>query len=156
MNINFIPMILTGCLSLMILTFCGPHEQKADDAFERVKKERILSKDSNIISKAIIPETQIVKKTENQDEWTLYKIETGKKIHTNENIIKEIKRLPNANANMLIKVENLEKSNNDLRIKMDEYNEEMKVKWEKFKLMMNHDVNEIGIELKAMKLNNKK
>jgi len=30
------------------------------------------------------------------------------------------------------------------------------VKWEKFKLMMNHDVNEIGIELKAMKLNNKK
>ena len=159
LNANFIPKILTGCLSVMILASCGSHEQKADDAFEHVKKERMLLKDSNITSKEIIQEpmkTELVKKNENPDEWTKYKIETEKKIHTNENIIKEIKDLPNANANLIRKVSSLEKENNDLRIKMDEYNEEVKVKWENFKGTMNHDVNEIGIKLKAMKINNKK
>jgi len=143
----------------MILVSCGSHEKKTDDAFDRVKKERMLSKDSTIISKAIAPEpkvSELVKKNENPDEWTRYKIETEKKIHANEIIIREIKALPKANASLLRKVTGLEKENNDLRVKMDEYNEEVKVKWENFKGTMNHDVNEIGIKLKAMKINNKK
>ena len=50
----------------------------------------------------------------------------------------------------------LEKDNNDLRKNMDQYKEEVKVMWENFKTKMNHDVNEIHIELKDIKLNNVK
>ena len=159
LNANFISIILAGCLSAMILISCGSHEQKPDDAFDRVKKERMISNDSNFVSKEIIQEsmkTELVKKTENLDEWTKFKIEAEKKIHMNEKKIKEIRSLPNVNASLLRKVAILEKDNNDQRMRIDKYNEEVKVKWEMFKASMNHNVNEIGIELNAMKLNNKK
>ena len=54
------------------------------------------------------------------------------------------------------KLDNIEKDNNDLRRKIDEYDEEMKVKWENFKVKMNHDANEISIELKNISLSSKK
>lgn len=159
LNANTISIILTGCLSAMIFISCGSHEQKPDDAFDRVKKERMISNDSNFVSKEIIQEsmkTEVVKKTENPDEWTRFRIETEKKIHLNEKKIKEIRSLPNADASLLRKVSNLEKDNNDQRIRIDKYNEEVKAKWEMFKASMNHNVNEIGIELNTLKINNKK
>lgn len=156
---NFFSMILTGCLSAIIFTSCGSHVQKADDAFDAVKKERMMSNDSNFVSKEIIQEsmkTELVKKDETPDEWTRFKIETEKKIRLNEKKIKEIEGLPDASASLLRKVTNLEKDNNALRIRMDEYNEEVKVRWEKFKASMNHNVNEIDIKLNAMKTDIKK
>ena len=153
---NFIPLVITGLFTVSIIASCGTHEQKPDDAFELAKKERMLLKDSDSLSKEIIQEskkTEVIKKNEYQDEWTRYKIEMEKKIRTNGNTIKEIKALGGINANLIRKAKSLEKENNDLRIKMDEYNEEVKVKWENFKTSMNHDVNEIAIELKAMKIN---
>lgn len=156
---NFFSMILTGCLSAIIFTSCGSHVQKADDAFDAVKKERMMSNDSNFVSKEIIQEsmkTELVKKNETPDEWTRFKIETEKKIRLNEKKIKEIEGLPNANASLLRKMKSLEKDNNALRIRMDEYNEEVKAKWEMFKASMNHNVNEIDIKLNAMKTDIKK
>ena len=143
----------------MILVSCASHGQKGDDAFERVKEEKMLPKDSNAISKEIIEEPkkiEPIKKNETQDEWTKFKIETEKKIISNENKIKAIKIIPNTNAKLLRKVTSLEKDNNDLRRQMDEYKEEVKAKWENFKATMNHDINEIDIELKDMTVNNKK
>lgn len=156
---NFIAIIITGYLSVMILSSCGSHSKKTDDAFDSVKKEKMLTEDSILIRDALKQEPTnavVVKKNEIQDEWTKYKIETERKIYTNENIIREIRALPKVNANMLRKVASLEKENNDLRIKMDEYNEEVKERWENFKTGMNHDVNEIGIKLKAIKITHKK
>jgi len=157
---KFFSMILTGCLSAIIFTSCGSHVQKADDAFDAVKKERMMSNDSNFVSKEIIQEsmktTELVKKNETPDEWTIFKIETEKKIRLNEKKVKEIEGLPGASASLLRKVTSLEKDNNALRIRMDEYNEEVKMKWEKFKASMNHNVNEIDIKLNAMKTDIKK
>jgi hypothetical protein len=158
-KVKYIPMILVGCLSVLVLTSCNPHVQKVDDAFDRIKKERMLTADSNFVSKEIIEEslkTVPVKKVETLDEWTKFKQETENKIRINETKIKEIKGLHDANASMLKKVVGLEKDNNDLRKKMDKYNEEVKVKWEMFKASMNHNVNEISIELNALKINGKK
>jgi len=39
---------------------------------------------------------------------------------------------------------------------LDEYNKDEKLKWELFKATMNQHVDEIGIELKAITINNKK
>lgn len=159
LNKNFITIILTGLFSAILLTSCGSHEQKADDAFDRVKKVRMLSNDSNFISDEIIQQsmkTESVKEPENLDEWTRYQNEMEKKIHRNENRIKEIKSLAHADAGLLRKVTSLENDNNDLRIKMVEYHEEMKVKWEMFKASMNHHVTEIEAELNVIKTENKK
>jgi len=156
---NFILLMLTSCLSAMIFTSCGSHVQKTDDAFDLVKKERMMSNDSNFVSKEVIQEsmkTEVVKKIEIPDEWTKFKLETDKKIRQNENKIKEIEGLPDLNASLRRKVTNLKKDNNDLRMRMDEYKEEVKVKWEMFQASMNHNVNEIDIELNALKADNKK
>lgn len=156
---NFITLIIAGLFSATILISCESHEQKADDAFELVKEEKMLSSDINIDSPIVIQEsikTDLVKKNDSPDEWTLFKVETEKKIFSNESKIKEIKGIPNADTKLFRRVASLEKDNNDLRIKMDEYKGEEKARWENFKTMVNHDANEIGIELKDIKINNKK
>lgn len=149
-------MILAG----MMVASCGTNELKSDGAFEQVKKERMLNKDSNIVSKAIIvqePEKrEVVKKNENLDEWEKFKIEMEIKIHVNEDKIKEIKALPNVKSNVNRKVKNLEKENNELRKKIDEYSEDEKMRWETFKVSMNHNANQINIDLNSLKINNKK
>ena len=159
LKVNFISVIITSCISVIILTSCGSHAPKQDDAFDQVKKVRMLSNDSNFTSKEIMKEsmkTEPVKKIEKPDEWTAFKNEMEKKIHQNEKKISEIKSLPEANAGLNKKLQILEKENDNLRIAMDQYIEEVKVKWETFKTSMNHNVNEIDIELDALKTNNKK
>ncbi len=159
MNTNFISIIIAGFFSATMLISCESHEQKADEAFELVKEEKMLSNDVNIDTLVVIQESSKidqVKKNESPDEWTLFKIETEKKIFLNENKIKGIKGIPNTDTKFFRKVASLEKDNNDLRRKMDEYKGEEKARWENFKTMLNHDVNEIAIELKDITINNKK
>jgi len=159
-NVNFFLRIVTVCFSVMILVSCESHEQNTDNAFEQVKEEKMISNenDSDSVIKEIIEEPKKLEsamKNENPDEWTKFKIETEKKIRANENKIKEIKGIPNADSKLLRTIISLEKDNNDLRKQMDEYYEEMKVKWENFKTKINHNINEIGIQLKDIKINNK-
>lgn len=157
--INIIKLTITCCFLAFIAPSCQSHKQKPDDAFDLVKKDRMLSGDSSFVSAEVIQEslkTEPVKKIETQDEWTKFKNEMEKKIHQNENKIKEINGLPDAKAGLLRKVANLEKDNNDLKLRMDEYKEEVKVKWEMFQASMNHNVKEIDIELNTLKTDNKK
>jgi len=157
-NIDFTTIILICCLSITITTSCGSHVKKTDDAFDLVKKARMLSEDSSFVSEKVIKEsmkTVIVKKYEAPDEWTQLKNETEKKIRLNARKIKALKELPDVNARLLRKVESLEKNNNELRTKMDEYKEEEKVKWEMFKASISHQSNEISLDLSAIKTDNK-
>ncbi len=158
-NSNFITPLMMACFTALILASCESHEQKTDAAYERVKVEKLASKDTVDIGMPVIEEekkTFPVKKIEVVDEWIKFKLETEKKIIANENKIKEIKSIPNANTKLLKKAAHLEKGNNDLRRQMNEYNEEVKVKWESFKTAVNHNVNEISIELKDIASSNKK
>jgi phosphoribosylaminoimidazole carboxylase (NCAIR synthetase) len=155
---------IMACLFVILIMSCQSREQKTDDAFERVKKEKIQTNDSDKINNAMVVQKSKVIPTEKNavpvekntisDERTQFKTETSKKIQTNQNKIKEMKSLPDAGLNR--KVTSLEKDNNELIIKMEEYNKAEKLKWELFKADMNQHVNEIGIELKAIKINNKK
>jgi pheromone shutdown protein TraB len=158
LKINMVS-IMIACLSVVAVGSCKSHEQKNDDAFEQVKEEKKVVNDSDIVNNAMIlekdktkPQTQKVVPNEREQ----YMIEMKKKIQLNENQINAIKTLPNANAALIKKVISLEKNNNDLIITMDEYSKDEKLKWELFKATMNQHVDEIGIELKAIKINNKK
>ncbi len=152
-------LIITSYIVVTVLAACESHEQKADDAFENVKEQKLKMKDTVSIAKESTPDsvkTESLKKAEHPDEWTKFKTETENKIAANEIKIKKIKGIPNANAKLMKQVMSLEKDNNDLRKEMDEYKEEVKVMWENFKTKINHDVNEISIELKDLTINNKK
>ena len=156
---NFTSIIISCCFSLMIFVSCESPEQKTDDAFELVKEEKMMAKDSFIAEREITKvksKVEVVMKNESVDEWKKFKFETEKRILINEKKIKEIKGIPDSNTKLYRQVVTLEKNNNDLRRQMDEYYEEMKVKWESFKVKINHDVNEIGIELQDIQVNNKK
>ena len=157
---NIILTVKITSLSVVIFTSCGSHEQKGDDAFERVKQERKLSNDSgDRVNNAMVIETkksESVTKKENPDERAQYKIDTDKKIQKNEMKINEMKAKPYTNAGLSRQVTNLENDNKDLTIRMNKYNKEEKVKWELFKATMNQNVNDIGLELKEIKTNNKK
>lgn len=158
-NTNFTSIIISCCFSLLIFVSCESPEQKTDDAFELVKEEKMMAKDSFNPQKEatkVTTKVEIITKNESIDEWKKFKLETEKRIVMNENKIKEIKGIPDSNPKLYRKVTTLEKNNNDLRKQMDEYNEEMKLKWESFKVKINHDVNEIGIELQDITVNNKK
>ena len=157
LRLNFI--LIIGCSLLTGVVSCESHEQKADEAFEMIKEEKKLTKDTLLTIQDITVEekkTDVVKEKEHLTEWDKFKSETEKKILLNEDLIKEIKGKSNANAKLLKTMVSLEKDNNDLRKNMDQYKEEVKVMWENFKTKMNHDVNEIHIELKDIKLTQRK
>lgn len=162
-NENFTSIIISCCFALMIFVSCESPDHKTDDAFEQVKEEKMMAKDSfnpqkeiTKVETKVATKVEIITKNESVDEWKKFKFETEKRILMNENKIKEIKGIPDSNTKLYKKVTTLEKDNNDLRKQMDEYNEEMKMKWESFKVKINHEVNQIGIELQDIKVNNKK
>ncbi|MBK9248301.1 MAG: hypothetical protein IPM69_09385 [Ignavibacteria bacterium] len=160
-----------ACFVAVLFISCESHEQKADDAFERVKVEKKIDQDSGgadvVIQQPIIQEIKIpevasldVKSPEikiiNQDEWSKFRADTEKKIAINESKIKVIKSNPSTSPKMLEELSSKEKDYNDLRRKLDEYSLEMKENLGKFKVKMNHEVNEISIDLNDLTVNNKK
>ena len=156
---HFISITLTSCLTVILIASCGPRAQKPDDAFTLVKKERMLSDDSSYASKEVIQasmKTEVAKKAETVDEWTKFRLETEQKIHSNEISIQKIKNLPDLSNSLRKKLTNLEKDNNNLKMSLNEYPEEVKAKWESFKSSTSHSANEIGIELKALMTDQKK
>ena len=144
---------------MVILSSCESHEKKVDDAFERVKKTKTNIKDTiEIATKSVttIEKIKVVVKNETVDEWILFKNETEKRIKGSEAQIKELKEQKNMAKNKAKfdkQMTRLEQKNNDLRKRMNDYNEEVKVKWEKFKVGVNHDIDEIRIELKDVSIN---
>lgn len=159
---------------LIVLPSCESSAQKKDAAFELFKEEKMKSKDGNIIHKETIQETNspkpvlkasLVNKNmpakgpinkEKLDEWTKFRTEMGKKILANENSIKQIKSNPDENVKLYRKIARLEKHNSDLKNQMTEYNEEVKLKWEKFQSKINQDENDISNELQSLAIKDKK
>ncbi len=149
--------------SALIFSSCESHEKKVDDAYDRVKEIKNTIKDTVKIyvkaEKVLEEKKKVIVKTETVDEWTLFKSETEDKIIASEDKIKELKLKKNSAENKAKfdrQITRLEQKNNDLRKRMNDYNQEVKVKWEKFKMEMNHDIDAIGIELKDVTINNKK
>jgi hypothetical protein len=141
------------------MTSCGARVQKPDDAFTLVKKERMLSDDSSFVSKEVIQasmKTEVVKQAETVDEWTRFRLEAEKKIRQNVIIIEKIKKIPDMSNSMRKKLTNLEKDNNNLKMSLNEYPEEVKAKWEAYKSSTSHNATEIGIELNALITDQKK
>jgi hypothetical protein len=137
----------------IILISCTSSEKKDDNAFQQYKQDKITSSDTTLTDSTMLATTNkpvVVKKNENQDEWTIFKTETEKKILANENKIESIKVDPKSSSKLVTKATRLEKDNDDLRNELVIYNQEEKARWEKFKAKMNNDVNGINDQIKNM------
>lgn len=139
--------IIKSFLSFIILCSCESHEQKADDAFETFKEDKMTSKDTIIIEKIISPVESQTYRTEKLSEFEKFKKEIEKKVMANENKIKIIKLTPNPNSKLFKRVLSLENDNKNLKNQFDLYQEELKKNFEIFKNKLNLDVNEIDSEL---------
>jgi hypothetical protein len=151
-NIRTLSFYTVASLFLISISSCHSHEQKPDDAFENIKEQKKLNKDSIPPTPEIIPEqkkTEVVQKSENQD-WVSFRTGMEEKIIMNTLKIKSLKAAPESNTKQLRKVARLEKNNTDLRKQMDDYAADAKARQEKFKTSMTQDVNDIGTELKDM------
>lgn len=90
-----------------------------------------------------------------------YKIEIAGKIVENEARIAELKILVSAEKGEIKAIHekqiiDLEKKNEELRIKMDSYRGDNKEDWDDFKREFNHDMNELGKALKDLGKTNTK
>ncbi len=145
-------LITICCATAILLMSCGTHGQKPEEAFEKAKLIRIQSTDkTSALVEIPVPKKQpVLKNTAKLDEWSLYKIETEKIFSLNRTKIKGIRKIANVKDNFLRKLKGLESDNIDLKTKMDEYLEEEKTKREMFMVQINHDANQIGIELNTV------
>ena len=159
-KLNLLPIITTTSLSILILVACESNKQNKNVVFERVKEGRMASYDSipsnNEIAlkpkkiKLIKRNKKPVTKIKIQDEWSQFKIEMNKKIVENEIKIQEIKDTPDVNSKLSRKAKRAEKSNNKLREKMAEFNEERIEKRKEFIAKMNQSAGNIENDLKDM------
>ena len=95
------------------------------------------------------------------NEWQAYRTEQEARIAANDLIIADYKaKMTNSKGKLLAaydkKVEELELKNKELKTKLDNYTDEGKDSWEKFKSEFNRDISELGEALKNFGVDNKK
>ncbi len=142
-----------ACLFMLLLFSCGPYKQK-NEVFERVKEKKALVEDTILVSNDVMLELQKYRLEENahqQVDWMKFKIETNKKITSNERLIKQIKATPVTNEKLLKKIVQIEIENNSLKSRITEYQAEEIKKLEAFKSGMSQDILKIDKELTDLK-----
>lgn len=91
---------------------------------------------------------------EYQEDMKAYRIETQEKIDANNKKIAEL-RLNAANKKESVRnehlkgIEELERKNNQMKTKLDDYRDDGREKWERFKKEFGEDMNELGEALKG-------
>jgi len=144
---------LTLCLSLGYVLFaivtvaaCQTTQAKIDNAQEKVNE---ATKDN----KALNTEAKADKiKTADAKEWKAFKEETELEIKANDARIAELRINLKKPGKILdpmykAKIENLERQNKEMRMKLDAY-EQNQTDWEAFKTEFNNNMDDLGQALK--------
>lgn len=143
--------VLIFLMTTVVLISCESHEKKADDYIQSKNSLKVSKDETNDNKdKGLNTVKKSGVKKEETSEWLQFKLLTEKKIASNESKIKKIKSNPLTTQKMVRQLAELEEANNDLKIQLALFNEEVIAKWENFKTSMNHDVNEIEIELRDL------
>ncbi len=152
---NYFSKFVLLLLTSVMICACESHEKKAD-AYVRSKYSIKVSKGENKqIKEKITPIAYLKKKSVKRiapNEWQQFKIDMEKKISANDQKIKSIKLNSTTTQKMIRQLNNLEEANNDLKIQLAIFNEEVIVKWQNFKTAMNHNVKKIGIEVEDISM----
>ena len=105
--------------------------------------------------------TIMVNSTTKNKEWEEFKMKTDSAINKNEVRIGELKVKMKETGNSIDstyqkKIDQLERKNQDMKMKLDNYKVDASENWESFKREFNHDMSELGDALKDITVDNKK
>lgn len=137
---------ITALVAGTSITSCDSSTKKVEDAAVKVDQA------SEDLTDA---------KKEFNEEYAKFQTESEARMVENDKQIAELKAnkaqlKKEAKANYDKAIKDIEEKNSALRIKMKEYKEEGKDKWESFKREFNHDMDELGQSLKDLTKNNTK
>jgi F0F1-type ATP synthase membrane subunit b/b' len=129
-----------------ILTSCSTSAEKVENAQKNVNE---ANKDLDNANQEYLVDIEN------------YRKETSNMIVANEQQLAEFKvkiehEKKVARTEYRKQIAELEQKNNDMKIKMSNYNEGGKEKWEKFKTEFSHDMDELGQAFKDLTVNNVK
>lgn len=139
---------LAACTFLagIILTSCNSSSKKVGEAQDAVIEAR---QDLDAARKEYLADIENFRK------------ETASRIAANDRRIAELKaniahEKSEARADYKKKIADLEQKNRDMKKALDEYKEEGKENWERFKAEFNHDMDELGQAFKDIGIRNTK
>ncbi len=134
----------TALLAITMLSSCNTPAQKVENAQQNVSEANQDLEDAN---------EEYTRDMEN------YRRETNEKIAANNKSIAEFNsRIQDKKNVAKTEYQNtiiaLEQKNTDLKKRMDEYKEDGKENWEKFKIEFNHDMEKLGQAFKDLTVKN--
>lgn len=137
--------------TIALLASCNSSEKKVEDATENVIEANENLDDANIS----LDEANL----KYQNELDKYKKQSYTKIDENNQSIIDFKsrialEKKEAKADYQAKIDDLEKKNSDMKLKLDNYKMDNKEKWENFKEEFNHDMDELGAAFKDLTVKN--
>lgn len=147
--LRIIPVVFVS-LSLFA---CESHEKHSDEAYERVKAQKALPEEDEVLAEKSAH--RVKKQSENRkvepvDEWQKFKIEIEKRILANEKIIKQLKKTPNPSAKLTRRLERIEKDNSAIIAQLVDYQNNVKAMLVDFKLKTGEEITRIDTELKEL------
>jgi hypothetical protein len=153
-----LPIVIFAASVLVMLTgACGAKKQNENEAFELVKADKLLKNDSDVVNKAMLPDSKKLetdKRIVYVNEQAKYKTDTEKQILLNQNVITALKN--SANTKLGKGIARLEKENDEIRKQLDKYDQDMKWKWIEFKANTDRSLHEMDVALKELALKAKK
>ena len=143
MKSHVLKIIMTVCTVAMFVSSCSDEAAKTNN------------------DKTASPQINSDSEKNRDAEIEAYKKQSREKIAANEKIISDLKARVNiseeeARDNYNYRIEVLEKRNNELKIKLESFQEKSEAKWNDFKREFNHDMQELGNAFEDFSKNNVK
>ncbi len=144
--------LFTLALALPLAGFMITGCQQSDSKVEKARKKLQDAEEQVVVANQELNQTL-------NDSIQLFKMESGELIISYEKSIAELKlKLENEKEENKIIMEKklalLEQKSEDLKIKLQEYEEEGTDKWTSFKNEFNHDLEQLGTALKDLTVDN--
>ena len=130
---------LTVALAGLSLTSCNQHSDKTS--------ETSMVDSTTMVQKPLVDTAQL------RADWEKFKVDAKERIKESDDSIAAFKkRVQKFDAKMKVKYERdvalLERKDDTLKMKLDNYKDEGKEKWEDFKMHFNHDMDAVKAWLK--------
>ena len=132
MKNKILTLVVIGFMACTVLSFAGMTGEKNNKA--AIEKIGISEPDSQAVKESY------------SDDWQRFKSEFEQKIHDNEHTIAVFKdkMVKSGKADYNKQIEKLEKTNRHLQKKLDQYKDDGKSSWEKFKKGFNKEMDKLG------------
>jgi hypothetical protein len=145
---NLVKFTATGFCLAILLVACQQPEKKVENAKEKVAD-----------AKQDLKEARREVRAEWQENWLKFRRDNDKEIADNERRIIDLRKEVSGidtryRAKYNVRIDELEKRNNELRDRVNNYKDEGDESWEKFKKGMEHDLDGLKSSLKNTTIKN--